>query len=84
MNDIVGVAVVLGKDQRFGHFGAARENLREQTVAKSLNDGANLVFGNHIAVELVGRIAEIFIQLLPSNFSGELVAFVNVEAGIHD
>src|SRR5439155_2937773 len=58
LNDIVGVAVVLGKDQCFGHFGAARENLREETVSKGLNDGANLVFGNYIAVELVGRIAE--------------------------
>src|SRR5207245_7161071 len=33
LNDIVGVAVVLGKDQRFGHFGAARSEERRVGMA---------------------------------------------------
>ena len=55
LHDVLGVAVVLGEDQRLGHLGAAGEDLGEELVAEGADDGADLVVGDHVAVELRWR-----------------------------
>ena len=82
-DDVFGVAVVLGEDQRLGHLGAAGEDLGEQLVAEGAHQGADLVQGDHVAVELVGVVGEVLVQLLPAHLAGELVAQVHVVAGFH-
>ena len=51
LDDVLGVAVVLGEDQRLGHLGAAGEDLREQLVAERADDEPDLVLGDDVAVE---------------------------------
>ena len=43
-------------------------------------NGADLVHGHHVAVELVGVVGELFVQLLPAHLARELVAQVHVVA----
>ena len=81
MHDVFGVAVVLGEDQRLGHLGAAGEDLGGQLVAEGAHERADLVHGHHVAVELVGVVGEVFVELLPAHLAGELVAQVHVVAG---
>ena len=52
LDDLVGVRVVLGEDQRLRHLGAAGEDLGEEPVAEGLEHGADLVAGDDGAVEL--------------------------------
>ena len=55
LDDVVGVRVVLGEDQRLRHLGAAGEDLGEEPVAEGLEHGADLVLGDDGAVELSRR-----------------------------
>ena len=55
LDDVVGVRVVLGEDQRLGDGLAAGEQLGEQLVLERLDDGADLVLGHDGAVELRRR-----------------------------
>ena len=43
LDDVVGVRVVLGEDQRLRHLAAAGEDLGEEAVAEGLEHGADLV-----------------------------------------
>ena len=63
-DNVVGVAVVLGEDDRLGHDAAVREYLREELVPERPYDGANLVFGHDIAIELVGGVDQVVLELL--------------------
>ena len=82
-DDVVGVAVVLGEDDRLGHDGAVREYLREELVPERPYDGANLVFGDDFAVELVGGVDQVVLELLLSDRPSPPVAPVDVVFGVH-
>ena len=64
-DDVVGVAVVFGKNQGFGHFLTIWEYHR-QLVAERPNNGADLAWIDNIPVELLGGIGLIAILLLPA------------------
>ena len=81
-HDIVGVGVVLGEDQRLGHLVASGKDLREELVPKGLHHRADLVLGDHVAVELVGIVLEVVVELLPALLARLAVALVDVEAGV--
>ena len=68
-DDIFGVGVVLGEDQGLGHFGAAGKDFGEELVLEGSDDGADLVRGDHVAVELVGIVGEVVIKF-PIVFAG--------------
>ena len=57
------MGIVLGEDERLGHFGAAGEGIGQHLVAELLEDGADLALGDDIAVELVGGVGEVLIEL---------------------
>ena len=67
-HNFFGVVIVFGKDQRLGHLGAAREDVGMQPVAKGGDDFANLVGRLHAAVQLVGVVFKVFVEL-PSAFA---------------
>jgi hypothetical protein len=53
-NDVVGMGIVLGKNERLGQVGAPGEHLGKDFVAKRGEHGANLVRRDHVAVEVGG------------------------------
>ncbi len=65
-DDVFRVGVVLGEDEGLGHLGAAGKDLGEELVLEGFDDGADLVRGDHVAVELVGIVGEVVVQLFPS------------------
>ena len=65
-DDVFRVGVVLGEDEGLGHLGAAGKDLGEELLFECFDDGADLVRGDHVAVELVGIVGEVVIQLFPS------------------
>ena len=77
-DDVIGVGVVLGEDERFRHLGAVREDLGLQLVAEGADDGADLVDGDDIAVELVRGVGEILVERLPAFLAGLLVAVLDL------
>ena len=79
MDDVVGVGVVLGEDEGLGDLGAAGKDFGEEPVAEGADDGADLVGSDDGAVELVGVVGEVVVELLPADFAGVAVAFVDVE-----
>ena len=82
LDDIFGVAVVFGEDERLWYFGPAGKDFAEKLVSVGADDGADLIRGNDVAVELVGVIFKLFVQLLPADGAGCPVAPVHVVAGI--
>ncbi len=76
-DDVLGVGVVLGEDEGLGHPGAAGKDLGEELVLEGLDDGADLVRGDHVAVELVGVVGEVVVELFPARCAGVTVAFVD-------
>ena len=81
--DVVGVIVILGKDEGFGEIRAARKHFGEDLVAESGEHGANLIRCNDVAVEFVRRVGENIIELFPSDLARRAVAFVHEEPGVH-
>lgn len=83
LDDVLGVGVVLGKDQGLGHPLAAGEDLGEELVTVGLDDLADLVRGDDVAVELVGVVAEVVVELFPTFLAR--VAFLDLHrvAGLH-
>ena len=66
-HDVLGVAVVLGEDQRLGHFGAPGEDLGEEPVPEGPDDGADLPFRRQPPGRAgVGVVVQVFVQLLPA------------------
>ena len=76
LNDIIGVAVGLGKNQRLGHFVPMREDFR-QVVFERPDDRANLAGVHHFIIEFFRRIGQVFVQLLPAFASSQFLAFVD-------
>ncbi len=65
-DDVLRVGIVLGEDEGLGHLGAAGKDLGEELVLEGFDDGADLVRGDHVAVELVGIVGEILVEPLPA------------------
>src|SRR5271166_6500169 len=70
LHNVVGMTVALGEDQSLGHLETSRKDFGEQMVAKGLDDRADLIFGDHAAVEFIRRVFEVVIQLLPADLAG--------------
>ena len=64
-DDVVGVAVVFGKNQGFGHFLTIWEHYG-QMVAEGTDNSTDLAWIDNISVELLGGIVFIAILLLPA------------------
>ena len=83
-HNVVGVTVVLGEDDGLGHVLTARENLREQAVPEGLDNGANLVFGYNVSIQLVGSVGQVLVKLLSwRTFRVCRSAAVDVVPGLH-
>ena len=82
-DDVVGVGVVLGEDERLRQVGAARKHFSEDFVAEGGEHGANLVGRDDITIEAAGLVGENFVELLPANLARLAVAFVDPKAGVH-
>ena len=65
LDDVVGVAVGLGEDQRLGNLLAAREDLR-QLAAEGADYGADLVRIHYRAVQLLGAVCLVLVLDLPA------------------
>src|SRR5260370_4325941 len=50
LHDVFGVAVILGKNESLGVFGAAGEDFGGEGFLEGLDDGADLVSGDYVAV----------------------------------
>ena len=74
LNDVVGMAVGFGKNQRFGHFLTPWEKCGEQILPERANDHTDLAGIDNVPVQLGGNIVHILIQLLPALFTGKTVA----------
>lgn len=84
MDDLLGVVVVLGEDQRLGQpvAAAVREQFGEHAVAVGLQHGADLVGIDHGAIEFPGRVFQIGVELFITDLAGALVAHGDLEAGL--
>ena len=80
-DDVFGVVVVLGEDEGLGHFGAGGEDFAEQFVAEGAHDGADLVRGDDVAVELVGVVGEVVVEFFPAGLAGVAFLLFHVIAG---
>ena len=80
LDDVVGVGIGLGEDERLGHFvgavrgGALGENGR-QLVAEGADDGADLRGIDDLAVKFLGGVGLVLVLLLPAFGTGELFTF---------
>src|SRR5437870_13709782 len=59
--------------------GAARKDFGEEAAAKGSYHGADLIGRDDRAVKLVRLISEVFVELFPTYFAGEAVAFIDIE-----
>ena len=84
MDDLLGVVVVLGEDQGLGQpvAAAVREQLGEHAVAVGLQHGADLVGVDHGAVELLGAVGQVGIEVFVAHTAGALVAHRHLKAGV--
>ena len=79
LDDVVGMAVGLGKDEGLGHLFSLGEDLRPVFLV-GLDDRADLVGIHHLFVQRFGRIGDILVQLLPALLAGELLPDIDVFA----
>src|SRR5215204_5233633 len=90
MNDVLGVGIVLGEDERFGHQRAAGEQLGLHHIAIGAQDGANLIGHDDRAIEVFRRVIEIVGQDFLAGFARGFAAmiyqktFIHLPAGIGD
>ena len=82
MDDVVGVAVGLGKNQRFGGFLAGRENLRFNRCFHGLDDLPDLAGVDHRAVKLLAGVGRVFFGFLPALLARLAVAVINPLPGL--
>ena len=68
LDDVVGVAVRLGKDQRLGNFAPAGKQLGEQILPERADHRADLTGVDDIPVQLGGPVVHILVHLLPPLF----------------
>ena len=80
LNDVVGVAVALGEDQRLGDFAAARKDLL-LPVAEGADHGADLIRVHDRAVELLGAVEVVVVLEQPSLPARQEIALLDLPAG---
>ena len=83
VDDVLGVGIVLGEDERLGHERAAREQLGLHDVAVGTQKGADLVGHDDGAVEVGGRVIEIVGEDGLARGAGRLAAVIDEEAFVH-
>ena len=81
LDDVVGVAVRLGEDQGLGDFVASREYLR-QFVAKRADHGANLVWVDDGAVQVLAGIRHVFVLNRPPLAACQPLALLDLLLGL--
>ncbi len=79
LDDVFRVRIVFSEDERLRHSGAARKNFREESIAKSANHGADLIWCNDRSIEFASFICEVVTELFPAHFACEAIALVHVE-----
>ncbi len=77
VDDVVGVAVGLGKDEGLGGFLARREDLRFHGGFHGLDDLADLARVDHRFVQLFARVGAVFFSFGPALFARGAVAVVH-------
>ena len=82
LDDVVGVGVVLGEDQGLRHLGAAGEDLGEEPVAERPHHGADLVAGHDRAIECLGPVGDVLVELLPAAAARLAIAELGDQAGL--
>ena len=75
-DDVVGVAVVFGKNQGFGHFLAVGED-DGQMVAESADNGADLAEVDNVPIQLFGGVGFVGVLLLPAFATGGALAVLH-------
>ena len=80
VDDVFGVAVVFGEDERFGDEGAAGEQLGEEGIAICGEHGADLRGDDDAAVEFLCGEGEVIVEPFPAEAACFFVAAVDVEA----
>ena len=78
LNDIIRMAVGLGKDQRLGHFAAMREKLREQVVPERSDHGADLAGIHNVPIQLCCGIDQVLVHLLPALGASQAVPVLDL------
>src|ERR1035438_2721940 len=81
LHNIIGVAVVAGEHKRLRDFGAAGKDVGKELVAKFADDGANLVGGDNVAIEILRRVGKLRIEKLSAAGASKAIALVNPVAG---
>lgn len=66
LDDVLGMAVVLGEDQRLRHLPPARKDVGEEAVTEPADDGTDLVARHHAAVELGGGVGDVVVRPFPA------------------
>ena len=77
LDDVVGVAVGLGEDERFRNFGAARKYLRP-LVPKGADDGANLVRVDDGTVQFLAGIDDGLVLNFPALAARQPLALLDL------
>src|SRR5687768_16757186 len=77
MDDVLRVAVILGKDQRLGHFAPARKQIDWQTIFECLKNCAYLIWRNYRAVELFRVIGKVLVEQFHALSARDLIALAN-------
>ena len=83
LDNVVGVAVLLGKDERLRNLGSTREDLAEEPVPEGVHNEPDLVRRHHVAVELIRRIREVVFHLGQGHFARAAVAPGDVAPGLY-
>ena len=82
LDDLLGVRVVLGEDQRLRNLAAAGEDLGEEPVAEGLEHGPDLVAGDDLPVELGRGVGQLVVEQLPARAARLAVAEARPEARV--
>ena len=83
VDDVLGVGVVLGENERLRHERAAGEQLGLHDILVGAKDGADLIGHDDGAVEVGGRVIEIVGEDFLPGFARGLAAVVDEEALVH-
>src|SRR6202043_1907906 len=77
VDDVLGMGVVLRKDQGFGKLPALWVEIWHQLVPKSLDDSADLVLGDDPTIQLLGRVGDVLVCGLPPHPSRPPISVAN-------
>ena len=80
LDDVVGVAVVLGEDQRFGSLAAARKDIR-LLVTEGADHGAYLIRVHDRAVQLLGAVGVVIVLGIPAPAARQRLSLLHLPAG---